>query len=222
MKSIMKITMLASAAILFAAAPARADIDTTGTDVGNVQQFGFADTATYGQTFTAGAGDTSIANFSMYLRDRFDGSGTLDLRGYIAEWDGNKAGALLYSSGTQTMNAAATLQEFAFATNIAVNPGSQYVAFLSVSDLGAQQQSTFRMPLSGDTIPGLFVFMNNNTNFGDLFTQDWSQGFLGEQDVWLKVNFNAIPEPATWAMMIAGFGFVGAAARRRTTKVVFG
>ena len=25
----------------------------------------------------------------------------------------------------------------------------------------------------------------------------------------------AIPEPATWAMMILGFGFVGAAARRR-------
>jgi hypothetical protein len=31
----------------------------------------------------------------------------------------------------------------------------------------------------------------------------------------------SIPEPATWAMMIAGFGFVGAAARRRSTKVVF-
>ena len=28
-----------------------------------------------------------------------------------------------------------------------------------------------------------------------------------------------VPEPATWAMMIAGFGFIGAAARRRRTKV---
>jgi hypothetical protein len=34
------------------------------------------------------------------------------------------------------------------------------------------------------------------------------------------VNFEAVPEPATWAMMIGGFGFVGAAARRRSTKVV--
>ena len=29
----------------------------------------------------------------------------------------------------------------------------------------------------------------------------------------------AVPEPATWAMMIAGFGMVGAAARRRRAKV---
>jgi hypothetical protein len=31
---------------------------------------------------------------------------------------------------------------------------------------------------------------------------------------------NAVPEPATWAMMIGGFAFVGAAARRRSSKVV--
>lgn len=35
------------------------------------------------------------------------------------------------------------------------------------------------------------------------------------------VNFEAVPEPATWAMMIGGFAFVGAAARRRKTRVVF-
>ncbi len=31
----------------------------------------------------------------------------------------------------------------------------------------------------------------------------------------------AIPEPATWAMMIGGFGLIGAAARRRRTTVTF-
>ncbi|HEU4969635.1 PEPxxWA-CTERM sorting domain-containing protein [Sphingomonas sp.] len=35
------------------------------------------------------------------------------------------------------------------------------------------------------------------------------------------INFEAVPEPATWAMMIGGFAFVGAAARRRKTRVVF-
>jgi hypothetical protein len=36
-----------------------------------------------------------------------------------------------------------------------------------------------------------------------------------------NLRWNAVPEPATWAMMIGGFGFVGAAMRRRTSKVVY-
>lgn len=37
-----------------------------------------------------------------------------------------------------------------------------------------------------------------------------------------EVRFNAVPEPATWAMMIGGFGLVGGAMRRtrRMTKAV--
>jgi hypothetical protein len=35
----------------------------------------------------------------------------------------------------------------------------------------------------------------------------------------IGINVNAVPEPATWAMMIAGFGFVGGAMRRRRTTV---
>ena len=31
----------------------------------------------------------------------------------------------------------------------------------------------------------------------------------------------AVPEPTTWAMMIAGFGLVGGAMRRRKTSVAF-
>jgi hypothetical protein len=31
----------------------------------------------------------------------------------------------------------------------------------------------------------------------------------------------AVPEPASWAMMIGGFGMVGAAMRRRRTAIRF-
>lgn len=33
--------------------------------------------------------------------------------------------------------------------------------------------------------------------------------------------FAAVPEPATWAMMIAGFGLIGGAMRRRTSRAAF-
>ncbi|MDO6413576.1 PEPxxWA-CTERM sorting domain-containing protein [Sphingomonas sp. BIUV-7] len=33
---------------------------------------------------------------------------------------------------------------------------------------------------------------------------------------------NAVPEPATWAMFIGGFGLIGAAMRRRKVRVAFG
>jgi len=36
-----------------------------------------------------------------------------------------------------------------------------------------------------------------------------------------QAAFNAVPEPASWAMMIAGFGFVGAVARVRARRVAF-
>lgn len=43
------------------------------------------------------------------------------------------------------------------------------------------------------------------------------------QSYLVKLGYNgAVPEPATWAMMIVGFGLVGAAVRRRKTAVAFG
>jgi len=39
----------------------------------------------------------------------------------------------------------------------------------------------------------------------------------GQSDAWGidNVSFNAVPEPATWAMLIAGFSMIGFSARRR-------
>ena len=49
---------------------------------------------------------------------------------------------------------------------------------------------------------------------GVLFQGDTGQGYL------LDSVSGAVPEPASWAMMIAGFGLVGAAMRRRTRVAV--
>ncbi len=43
---------------------------------------------------------------------------------------------------------------------------------------------------------------------------------VGNQLVLDDISLNAVPEPATWGLMIVGFGVVGAAARRRRIAAV--
>ena len=45
---------------------------------------------------------------------------------------------------------------------------------------------------------------------------------MGGIGVALTDGAAAVPEPATWAMMLAGFGLVGVAARRRSAKAIAG
>lgn len=51
---------------------------------------------------------------------------------------------------------------------------------------------------------------SNGGAFGSGRSDFGSRGFAGIEDV--KA---AVPEPATWAMLVMGFGFTGAAIRRR-------
>ena len=51
---------------------------------------------------------------------------------------------------------------------------------------------------------------------GNELRLDWGGVTYGDgQKLTLHFDFGAVPEPATWTMLIAGFGLVGFAARRR-------
>lgn len=56
----------------------------------------------------------------------------------------------------------------------------------------------------------------NNYGQGTYAERDWNSGLS-------EVQFSgaAVPEPASWAMMIGGFALAGSAVRRRTGRVVF-
>lgn len=66
---------------------------------------------------------------------------------------------------------------------------------------------------SSPTGRGLETFDINNSYFsGNQLYLTWSSARPGDQ---IRVITGVVPEAATWAMMIAGFGLVGVAARRR-------
>lgn len=219
---IIKSLRILSIAAGLSAVPALADIDTTTSpDRGNFIPFGSPNSTTYGQTFTVAEGDGLMTGFSIYLRGRPPsnaGSGTLDLRGYLATWSGSRADTLLHTTGSQTMNANALLQEFAFTFSAPVVAGQRYVAFISIAGLGTQPRNLFGTPATDNVIGGEFVFSNTGFDFGALFTSDWES--LAPNDIFFKASFEpapvtGVPEPSTWALSIAGLGLAGTSLRRR-------
>lgn len=50
---------------------------------------------------------------------------------------------------------------------------------------------------------------------------DWNAGNFVRLDNVLMFSNNAVPEPASWALMIGGFGLAGASLRRRHVQVRF-
>jgi hypothetical protein len=97
-------------------------------------------------------------------------------------------------------------------------------------------------PLGGDDLVAFSVYDASNVQIGSTLTTSWDSGYLQAgfgpllpvnqlnfrtsvgtagtvayiDDVRYSVgNAGAVPEPATWAMLITGFGLAGAVARRR-------
>ena len=106
-----------------------------------------------------------------------------------------------------------------------------YIAIISLGQGGVQTNWTFDSPFSlidqgqGFWGNGVFTIAGNTISAGEAHgviqfkgtftsltlltnnTENWSGLTIG--------TAGAVPEPASWAMLIAGFGLVGAAARRR-------
>jgi hypothetical protein len=65
-------------------------------------------------------------------------------------------------------------------------------------------------------MPGGAPGLLNRYAFTSNQASSWNEGGFAGVGVRIFGTTGAVPEPATWALMISGFGLVGTAARRRT------
>jgi hypothetical protein len=152
-------------------------------------------TATYGQTVTVPATDTTLDSFTFYV----DLPTNLIFRGEVYAWNpttgdptaftqGNATGPALYgSSATHTtnyVNPPTSVNDFQLITfntgGIPLTAGAQYVLFFTVSkDYQANAPTTGIPSFVGytntDTIPGGdFVFINNGGDTTQWTTMPWT------------------------------------------------
>jgi PEP-CTERM motif len=206
-------SLLATAAFLSIAAPGQA-ATYANTSEGISKTFGFPDTTSYGQVFTSPGG--SLQSWSFFNTDR----NTDGAKFVVANWDGLRAtGPALFETMVQSKITTGGYYEHKFSgINLALNTGKDYVAYLTVAgvmnpSVGISFSSSKSSPLGG-----LWVFLNSKGVDPLSINDEWYQdkGFFFLQNLQYSADFNnSVPEPASWALMIAGFALVGGAIRRR-------
>jgi len=179
----------------------------------SIHPWGGAGTNTYGEVLDAPG--SSLTSFTFEVNN----NGTA--ANYVAQvyaWSGSTTtgspvGAALYTGPASILEAANGFQAVTVNTGgVAVTTGQRYEILLyDGSDDGVSGQWGLTPPFG--VHPGVagdvgFVFNNGpsdvNGTAGDYGSLAYSATFT-----------DGVPEAATWAMMIAGFGLVGIAARRR-------
>ncbi|HYZ47459.1 MAG TPA: PEPxxWA-CTERM sorting domain-containing protein [Sphingomonas sp.] len=137
----------------------------------------------------------------------------------------------VWRSGSINVTAATDYFFEAFATNLCCNANrtgpASLLTFKIVGDVtGSQVLGTFS---TANAAVGTWQPLSNLWNSGantsvQLFLVNASTDYFGNDFGVDQINFDtqsAIPEPATWALMIGGFGLAGAALRRKASKVSF-
>jgi hypothetical protein len=181
----------------------------TGSDI---RSFGFPDSQTYGQVFTAPVTDV-MTSFTLRLGSGLNAGmvGVLGTWNGTADWDeGFGSNSTLYTSPLVSTSGGGA---FTFTPDVMVTAGTRYVAYITV--FGQQGSGNTGMPLGDASDPWLNYFVWNNRS-NPVGNPSWNYLIdAGNAHFTATFGDGVIPEPQSWAMLIAGFGLVGAAARRR-------
>jgi hypothetical protein len=164
---------------------------------------------------------TSQMSFSNFYAGYADTSYTEDGFTFTSTGPGPDrvvASALSYNNGSYSLG-----ETLLGTTTLTANSGLFSITSLNLARLPLFFNTTVTFTgtkADTSTVTKSFTFTNNNwgtltfgANFTNLASLKWSQGLT----VYAVDNLNvtAVPEPETYAMMLAGLGLVGLAARRR-------
>jgi choice-of-anchor C domain-containing protein len=202
MKLVSTIAALVLAGIPFAAADASVVINGSfeqgPASAGSFTTFGTNSTAISGWTVTSGSVDL-IGSYWNHS----DGARSLDL-------SGNRAGTIAQMIPTIAG------KRYAVSFDISSNPDraiakSMLVGFGNATPVAISFTGPISRPLQWQTVTLRFIADAPTTRLSFQSTTNGAWGMA------LDNVSAAVPEPATWAMLIAGFGLVGGALRRRNT-----
>lgn len=135
-----------------------------------IAYFGYPNSGTFGQTFTAPAQAAALTGFTVYIENF---SAYVNFQFYVMAWNGYEAtGPILYQSPVTSTSGSSGFRLFSFNTgDVPLIPGSMYVAFANVTGTTVGQTI---WGLSTDTYTnGNFVSADNGTNFQLLTESAW-------------------------------------------------
>jgi hypothetical protein len=207
----------------------------------------FLTTEAGGERFRALA--TSAAQQELYVGRSDLGAAVNRVAGNITyTQNGDNAFSLAYNAGTDLLTGTIKNTTVSYSNFLAsLSPGVRALAFntlqFQITDraAGAGLITLKNLKLNSVSLtPSTLAAVDNSTQYFALTGYNFKQSFSLTGDIGLSGTFSpsvelnkidvlignnsrlmmAVPEPATWAMMILGFGAIGSALRRRRAFAV--